>query len=307
MPMLDKMIVCCLTSLLLVGCSGINSDSDVTISETVSLNWILGEDELLAYATTMESIQDADAQSDTETLLTMDEGSLSDLLPDIPIPASNAYTSILNLNEQGNINIRMILDEVTYAEEDEELADENPFTSLLGQMEGTVQLRGVVQPDGAIASFYNQSRQRNLVAMFFELPTSPVQIGDTWQLDFNCISMGLGFIPDTADKINEVTLTDITQTAEGERVAVIDYRLIETVEGIMDPSFALSDDSEEIPVSMECYYIARGHFLIDEGRWQQLIGEFAVISDGGFMTSSNVQRVALMPLADFPDEYRDLP
>ena len=306
MQVLRQIISLSIIIFLLAACSA-NSEGEANIAETVSLNWILADDEVLAYSTAMNAIQDTEIQFQIGSILNTEDEELNDALSAISgmnLPESGSMISVLSKNEQGNIAIKMILHEVTFAENDAGDFFGQAFNDMMEQMQGTVQLRGAVQPDGAVASFYLENRQRNLISLFFELPTTPVRVGDTWQLDFNCISMGATFIAENAHRVNQVTLTDLTETDDGRRIAVLDYVLIESVDGVFGTS--LSDDGSSVATSMTCSYIGRGHFLIDEGRWQQLVGEFSILSAGGLMNSNVTQRLALAPLDNLPDEYRNL-
>ena len=57
---------------------------------------------------------------------------------------------------------------------------------------------------------------------------------------------------------------------------------------------------------MTCSFIGRGEFLIDQGRWAQLVGDMSIKSTG-VMQSDNMQHLALMPLDNIPPKYVDLP
>jgi hypothetical protein len=209
--------------------------------------------------------------------------------------------SILQKNPAGNISVKMIVDEVEQAESEIDNPLENSLNQMVSQMEGTVQLRGELTPEGTIASFYLEQRQRNLIAMLFELPSNPVHVGDSWEIDVNCVSMGNGFIASNAARINRVELTSVSENAEGQSVAQLEYVIIETVEG----DFQLPFSDESNPTSMSCSFLGQGSFLIEEGRWEQFVGEFQVQATG-LMESNLVQQLALTPLGDIPEEYIEL-
>lgn len=300
-----------LLSVLLVACSGGIPASESAIAldnrPEYSLDWKIGEGQIIAYRTALNQVQDEDSQ------ITIDWGQLLDEEVDMDAaefiekivfpeqPTSTSLISVLERNEVGNITVKMILDDVVTSEAAPDDMLGTSFNQMLERMEGTVQLRGELRPEGTIASFYLENRQKNLLAIFFELPEGPVKVGDTWQIEVNCISMGAGFVVTNANKLHEVTLSEITQTLDGRPLAVLDYVIIEVVSGVMDS--ALSD--EQIGVSMSCSYLARGYFLINEGRWHALGGEFAVKSDG-IMSGNSIQQIGLVPLETLPESYIEM-
>src|SRR5690625_7738523 len=121
-------------------------------------------------------------------------------------------------------------------ESNEETADETLEDSEIGGLESLfsiqsgVLFRCSVYETGGIHSFWLNSSQKNLIAIFFELPKNPVKIGDKWSLDINLISNDQNFECETAHKINEVELIDI-KNINGERIAVLQYHIEEYVEG----------------------------------------------------------------------------
>ena len=185
----------------------------------------------------------------------------------------------------------------------EQAAKENHFAESTLAMQGTVQLRGAIHPEGSIASFYNNTEQNNLIALLFEMPEYPVTVGESWEIDFNFTSMGFGFIPENIYKNNHVQLSEITQTDDGHALAIIDYAIVESIEGEFTSSFNATEAST---VSIFVAYIGQGQFLIDEGRWyHQLVGELTV-SSSGFMSTNSTQTLALIPLETVPEAYTDL-
>jgi hypothetical protein len=269
-------------------------------STAYSLDWKIAPGEMVGYKTAMNQVDNSDpAMTFDFHKLFSDEANLDGLsqaLSSLSLPGSGSLISILQRNLHDNITVRMIVDEVNFAENQ----PDDVMSQLMQGMEGTEQLRGEITPEGTISSFYLENRQRNLLAIFFELPNGTVQVGDTWKLDFNCISMGAGFAADNAEKINQVKFTELTQTSDGKQVAVLDYVLAESVEG----NFQLPGSNDTTPESMTCSFIGRGQFIIEEGRWEQLVGEFTLVSTG-VMETNAVQHFALSPLEAVPEEYRE--
>ena len=306
-------LIVALTSSLLAACAVASPPptQEVAISQTgndttaYSLDWKIAPGEMVAYKTAMN--QGAEFSPSISVNLdklfsdTPDFKDLSQQLSKLSLPTASSLISILEPTAQGNIAVRMILDDIKIPDNAPTDAMTQSFNQAMQNMEGTVQLRGEMTPDGAISSFYLEQHQRNLLAIFFELPTGSVHVGDSWGLDFNCIQMGAGFSANTAAKVNRVAFSGLTQTADGKPIAILDYALVESVDGSFQS--LLSDKAS--PSSMTCSFLGRGQFLIEQGRWQQLVGEFAITSTG-VMESNAVQQFALTPLETIPEAYREL-
>lgn len=271
-----------------------------------ALDWKLADNELIAYRTAMEPGENSSSSFsfNFDRLFTENDNSneIREQLSDIKLPETFSMLSILEKNSAGNISVKLIFDEIGQVENEADNPIGNSINQILGEMEGTVQLRGELTPEGAIASFYLEQNQRNLLAMLFELPSQPVHVGDSWEIDVNCISMGNGFIAKNAERINRVELLSVTENDSGELVALLEYVIAETVEG--DFQLPFSDDSDPVPTSMTCTFLGQGSFLIEKGRWEQLVGELSIQATG-MMESDLVQHLALLPIENIPEEYTD--
>ncbi len=170
-------------------------------------------------------------------------------------PASYSMTWVLAPRPNGNLAARMILGPSPESQDpkppDEEDGPDAFLKRMARKMEGTVQLRGEITPRGKIVSFYLEGRQKNLVAMMLELPGRPVKVGDTWPLEMNLISMGHGFVCDRAAHRNQAKLVAVTETPDGDRVATIEYLVLEGVEGTFKGPFG---GGEGVPTSMHAGY-----------------------------------------------------
>ncbi|MEL6527400.1 MAG: hypothetical protein AAFQ07_16990, partial [Chloroflexota bacterium] len=316
--------------LVLVACSSSDAETSLSDNAVVSLDWQLDAGEVLAYRTVYTNIPNEDGRitPDIDSLLEETEidpftalaALMAEMTSNLDLPDEQSMISLLELNNRGNVGIEMIIEDTGFEPSN---PPENELAASLGEMmmmEGTVQLRGEVTPSGNIASFYNSDSQQNLVAIFFELPTEPVAVGDSWELDFDCLSVDASFVVEGVSRTNQVTLTEITQNEIGQQVAVIDYIMFENLTGYYDLDAVgmgafldtESTESEEQSATeadepelstFSCTYLARGEFLVDEGRWQRLVGEMSVSLEGIF-PSNSTQAIALEYLAVVPDEYR---
>lgn len=283
--------------------SGVAS-TPVNDGNAYSLDWKIDANAPVGYKTAMNPAEGSD------TTITFNFGTpipgndifnaLSQQFSNLKLPQTTSLISILKLNPQGNISVKMILDQVNLPDASSSDTLGQMLSQQMQSMVGTVQLRGELTPDGEISSFYLDQNQRNLLAIFFELPTGMVHVGDTWSLDFHCISMGAGYIGDTSQKINKVKFSGLSQTPDGKPIAILDYVMAESVNGSFQAGF--TNNSTPTPTSMTCSFVGRGEFLIEQGHWQQLIGDFSIKATG-IMQSDATQHFALMPLEEIPQQY----
>lgn len=289
------------------------SKAPVKSQTAYALDWKIAPGEVVAYSTAMNPAENTSSNFsfnydslDPETRAILDPENhvildkLEQVISELNLPRTYSMISILTPTSRGTISVKMILDKTDQPESQPGQLGEG-FDQFWGAMQGTVQLRGEVTPDGAIASFYLEERQRNLLAMFFELPTTPVKVGDSWSIDVNCISMGNGFIVSKAQRENRVLFAELSQTPDGKPIAVLEYFIGEIVDG----KFKSPTSGETAPQSMLCTFIGQGQFLIEEGRWKQFTGEMTVIAKG-FMESNTTQLFALVPLENVPSEYLNM-
>ena len=142
-----------------------------------------------------------------------------------------------------------------------------------------VVLRGSLYEEGGIHSFWLKSRQKNLLALLFELPTVPVKVGDKWSLDVNLIANDQNFDCDSAYKVNEVTLVDVKKR-KGEKIAVLKYHHVEYVQGsYYKPSF-LGDEGEQQAGMMKFVHEGMAEFSVDKGRWVVYDGVMSLETTG---------------------------
>lgn len=269
------------------------------------LNWKIEQDQPIAYNTAME-VSECCTSVDYDRIFNFeqaDQGNeMSSHFEEMFEDLSNnqptySLVSILEKKPEGNISVKMVLDNVEMPEQETEAPMGEWYGQMLKGMEGNVQLQGEITPEGEIASPFVAQQQKNFLALFFELPVGPVKIGDTWQIDLTCITVNSAqFEIDNYDRVNQVTLKEIIETPEGEAVAILDYLIAESVEGEQSiPFFA----EEPVPTSMECGFLGRGEFLIEQGQWRAFSAEYTIQSTG-MITSDVTQQLALTPLDKVP-------
>ncbi len=274
---------------------------------SINLEWKLQPKEVLAYKTKMSPPKDS-----TQNFIKLNLDKLvSDGTPNkkvfdeiskLELPEDSEMTSVLKASINGNFSVLMILDSFTVpnANDAKSKKTQEKFNQLFEQLKGKVNLRGEISPSGSVESFYLEQNQKNLLAIMFELPQKPVDIGDTWSLDMNCISLGGTFKANSSSRVNQVQLSSIKNSGT-DTIAVIDYLITETVEGSMHNPM----NNNSSPLSMTCSYIGRHEFFVERGRWKSVIGQLAIQSSG-FMKSDVQQIIAMSPIHNVPSRLSEL-
>lgn len=249
--------------------------------QTVSLSWKIGPSEKLSYLTTMADIDTAGANIDfggfgrlfTDTSKTKDKRA-NKMLKKLNLAMSNV-NFVSDLTNKGNNVIAITITSIpknsaqdinSSPKSKKELADANSF--LTG-----VAIRGSVFATGGVHSFWVKSSQKNLMAVFFELPNHPVKVGDVWPLDINLISNDQNFVCDSSYKVNEAKLIDI-KTDKGDVIATIKYNIAEYVKG----AFTFGNASQA--TMMKITYNGLAGFSVNKGRWNSYSGIMSLDATG---------------------------
>ncbi|MDR1761989.1 MAG: hypothetical protein LBR55_06020 [Bacteroidales bacterium] len=288
-------------------------------SQFVDLKWKIAQDEPLIYSTIMtddsstinfsglwaakdideetkavfEGVNRAVQDVNLITTLTNKGNGVIDI-----IMKTKPKEQTMPMDEKFAKAMKGIFTEEQLAEIENDTANKARMADMLKEMqqvlpqEGSVTLRGSVYNTGEIHSFWVQEKQRNLIALFFELPSKPVKIGDKWSLDVNLISTAQNFECDSAYKINEVTLLDI-KTVEGETIAVLKYNIEEYVHGIFNIPAFFGNVAEQKETMMKFVHVGTAEFSIDKGRWVNYAGIMSVETTG-FMTTNKKTKFALI-------------
>ena len=270
-------------------------------SEKVELNWKINSGDTLSYQTVMTEI-------DTSTVKFNFDG-LFDALSDSAENTDKAQKLFKEFNKSFN-NIDFvthltnkkngIIDIVMQTRPKENVEDVKTDTlnekmaemmKMMQSMSQGVMLRGSVYETGGIHSFWVKSNQKNLIAIFFELPQNPVKVGDSWELEINLIANDQNFECDSAYKVNKVTLTDL-KSKNNETIAVLKYEIVEFVDGTFhSPSFMGKGGPTK--TMMKFNYQAVAEFSIDKGCWVSYDGIMS-LEASGIMTSNIKKKFSLI-------------
>ncbi len=153
----------------------------------------------------------------------------------------------------------------------------NFFKGMAGLSNNNIVLRGRITTGGEIVSDYYKNAQRNIVATLFALPNKPVRIGEKWALNVSLIEMDQNFYADSSSKINEVYIDNVIEK-DGDRIAVINYRIEEYVTGDFNNPFIslIKKSNDHKKATTRCSHIAIGNFSITKGKWLSYEGTMTV-------------------------------
>lgn len=229
------------------------------------LRWQVPIDSALAFRTAMRA-----AETDSST-------GLASLIPSVE---RADMTTVLRGRSDGQIDVELIQGEIEFA--DDSTAALFEALQELQEALGGTQLRGQITASGVVTSFWLPQEQKNILALFFELPKDSVSVGDVWELGgTSLLSLRGPFQVEEASRTNEVRLSAVGEQAYGS-VAILDYDLRERIAG----SFG----------HMEFVFAGRGEFDVAAGTWQRFGGRMSIEST--FMgAQSSTQEFALEPVA----------
>lgn len=314
---MKKQLLVLLTALFIVSCSSdeqkskvdadkvINqhqSDSKlnrVSIKDTnrILVKWKLDSHEIIGFKTAMDQVESSDIKVD----LGHDKGMPKDELKKIFDGLKDefkktSYITTLKWNDRKNIEIKMFTE--NFNDKDKEPSRQGNFNPA-NMLKGVV-LRGEVNEYGQVESFYLKSAQKNLIAMYFELPSKPIKLGDKWSLNINYLEFDQSFICKSADRINEVELIDILKD-DTDTIVVFKYNISENANGyVVNP---MNKEKNETSISIK--YVGISEFSIVKGRWSKFNGIIET-TQKGMMSGSVKQKLALIPFEKLTNEMKNI-
>ena len=246
-------------------------------NETVDLKWKITD--TVTYKTVIKEtvVEENAMQSENDSI----SDRITDFFKEMQDRISNLkYETKLFPDQNGNVDIAVMIKE-------EENSTKDTLFSTISEIKGNVVLRGKVNPDGEVLSFYYNKEQNNLTALLFELPNKPVKIGDKWSLNVEMISMDPAFKADSVYKKNEVRLKDVI-TINKDKIAIIEYDLKEYVSGEFSKEIKSMFSQDQINKTFkEVSHKAISEFNITKGMWLKYEGimevktNFSIIGLGG--------------------------
>ncbi|MBT0609236.1 hypothetical protein [Aequorivita echinoideorum] len=272
-------------------------------NQTVDLKWKIGSNEKLNYLTAMSDIDTSSIEMDFGGLFKALSDSTDNGLKESKsffkkfndAFKNQDYVTTLSNKDNGVIDIVMTTrpkEPIKETDIDTTDSKEKEVLKMMQSMTQGVMLRGSVYETGGIHSFWVKSAQKNLIALFFELPTKPVKVGDKWSLDINLITNDQNFDCDSSYKINEVMLIDI-KTIDGEKIAVLKYNIVEYVKGNFNTPAFFGSDGGQKETMMKFTHQGIAEFSVDKGRWVNYDGIMSLEATG-VMTANKKTKFTLI-------------
>jgi len=278
-----------------------------TLNGYYDLKWKIDKKSPVAYKTAMEAIDEnnlakkgfdcndfLNAFSDTADFNCEDFKDFFEAMTNLYKDYS--FTTTLTEDKNGAIDVKLI--SVKNNNTPNNLPDSLP-DFFANAMTG-VQLRGKINKDGGIESFYMKKEQLNLLAMMFELPTKPVKIGDRWTIQASFISNDQNFICDEYDKTHIVELADVKEI-DGDLIAFIKYDIRYYVNGEFSNPFL----GKTVPTKMDVGFNGISEFNITKGKWKDYNGLMSM-DVTGIMTNHTKQRFKLIEIENISKELLEI-
>jgi hypothetical protein len=270
--------------------------------QKVDLDWKIGKGEKLSYMTVMSEIDTSSVAMNFDGLIKSFSDSTREGISaakDFFKKLNNAFKDIdlvttLTNKGQGVIDIVTVANQNKDKQLKADTSDrkQKEIIKMMQAMNKGIVLRGSVYETGGIHSFWTESNQKNLIAIFFELPTKPVQVGDSWHLDLNLISNDQNFECDSSYKLNKVTLVDLKKVG-GENIAVLKYDIVEYVKGNFTIPSRGGNSGSQTETMMKFTHQAVAEFSVDKGRWISYDGIMTLVASG-VMTANQKKKFTLI-------------
>ncbi len=269
------------------------------------LRWNVDENNPIAYKTAMEVVNKDSLskscfnfkefmQSFTDIIdFKCDE--MNDFFEEMTCKYKNySYTTTLTQDKNGAIDVKLISLKDGVSNSPDSVSD------FFAQAMSGVQLRGKINKEGGIESFYMKKEQLNLLSLMFELPDKAVKIGDTWTIQVSFISNDQNFICNDYTKTHLVQLVDV-KDVNGDLIAFIKYNIRYFVDGDFKNPFL----GNTIPTKMDVSFKGISEFNISKGKWENYDGLLSM-DVTGVMTSHTQQRFKLIEIENIPEELLDV-
>jgi hypothetical protein len=265
--------------------------------DAVFMKWKLKPAEVISYKTSMDEIDTANHRdfdmSGMAKLITgeKDTSSQKFFKKLSKLAMNSSFVTHLKLNKNKLIQIEMLMNnDKPEVSKDTTRDGKNAkeMQDMLSKMTSGVMLRATINENGEIESFYTKKEQKNLVALFFELPGRAVSVGDSWPVSVSFISMDQNFICDSSFRTNIVTVTAINDI-QNEHIVILKYDIVEFVKGDFSSPF----NNTSIKTTMKMTYQAVAQFSIEKGKWLGYDGIMS-LSSSGLMDSQTTKKFALV-------------
>lgn len=290
-----------LSTISFVACSNRIDENNIEVTKkVVKLQWKLSNNDTIFYKTVMSEIGESSFEADFGGIFKKDTNStktgVNKLGNDFFKKLKDQYNNtnlVTRLTKSPDFNAVVDIEMIAEQKDKKEVNGKDEARSFMSSMMKGTMLRGSVNTDGSLHSFWMKNSQKNLLSLFFELPNKPIKKGDTWTLhNVNFIGNDQNFVCRKAKKENTITLTDIKEI-NGETIAIINYNIIEFVSGDFKMPKYFGSSGKNKTTEMEFVYKAQAEFSINKGKWINYNGIMS-LNASGMMNSVQKKKFALI-------------
>lgn len=241
-----------------------------SMSGKVSLAWQVPEDQPLEYQAVWAHVPvDPDLRFNGFELLEKAEmrQSMADRVSSVTLP-NTTYRAQLQSQEDGSIQTAIVdlMPEVQHPEDHDRAWLEQRMRERKG---GSLALVGYFSPQGQLLSYALRGNSRTVLNLLFSLPSSPVAVGDSWNMEITTIEVGDGgVVPEETIRKARGFLRSLYEDGQGNRVAQVDIASGERLDGYYPDEQDWRQDTGRLRI--EGSYVGTGEFLVDKGRWRSL-------------------------------------
>lgn len=271
-----------------------------TNGESYDLTWKIEKDQTLAYETVMTEIGESEFEMNFGGVFkdlseNSDEDESRKKSKEFFNKLKDFYTNTnLVTNLSNSVEFEDVFDvEMIAIPKEEKEENDDEMTNMMNSMMKGIMLRGSFYKSGRLHSFWVKSAQKNLLSLFFELPTEGLKVGDSWTLDnVNFIGNDQNFKCLEAEKHNKVLFSEIVERNK-KKIAVLEYDILEYVSGDFNTPSFFGKEAENTPTTMKFIYKAKAEFSIADGKWISYNGIMSLDATGA-LTSTQRQKFALV-------------
>lgn len=137
-------------------------------------------------------------------------------------------------------------------------------------------LRGELDSQGNVLSFFLPTSQKNVLSLLFQLPDRIVRVGESWELPVSLTALGNGYYSEDPRRFARAKLSEIRANASGGPVARLVYVVDEDVAGTLQ----LDLDDEPETFRFRASYVGAGSFDVESGCWAEYVGYLALMTSG---------------------------
>jgi hypothetical protein len=223
----------------------------------VRLRWQIAVDGALGYRAELERATGTETFGAIEALARRGElpAETARRLASLRPSGQAGLVAIMSANPGGTFTVR-----VTGRERDGGRS-RDPNVAKLAETETVVLWEGALTASGQALAYSLPEIQRLTLGLLFELPHRPVRPEDTWSLEVELLPREPRLSVQDSARWNEVRLVSLSPLADGEQLAVLEYRLAEVQKGVLS-----EPDEPERPVTRLASYLGRAEFLVRQGR-----------------------------------------